>query len=57
MKPMDRFERGRSDRLAALREQLAAAAANRQRLTAEEVARSLDELQQEIAGRPGGPST
>jgi hypothetical protein len=53
---MDRFQTSRSDRLAAIREQLAAAAANRQRLTAEEVARSLDELQQEMAGCPGGPS-
>jgi hypothetical protein len=57
MKPMDRFQTSRSDRLAAIREQLAAAVANRQRLTAEDVARSLDELQQEITGPPGGPST
>ena len=57
MKPMNRIQTGRSDRLAAIREQLAAAVANRQRLTAEEVAKSLDELQQEIAGTPGGPAT
>ncbi|WP_179221806.1 hypothetical protein [Inquilinus limosus] len=57
MKSTDRLKTRRSDRLAAIREQLAAAVANEQRLTAREVATSLDRLQQEIAATPGGPST
>ncbi|MGK9167324.1 hypothetical protein KXR53_13550 [Inquilinus limosus] len=57
MKPMDRFQAGQNARLATIQDQLAAAVANRQRLTAKEVTRSLDELQQEIAGTRGDPPT
>jgi antitoxin ParD1/3/4 len=50
---LEDFEASRSERLAVIRDQLAAAAANPQRLTAEEVSENLDQLQREIAGARG----
>ncbi|MGF6229771.1 antitoxin ParD1/3/4 [Inquilinus ginsengisoli] len=50
---LEDFEASRSERLATIRDQLAAAAANPQRLTAEEVSESLNELDREIAGLRG----
>lgn len=47
---LEDFEASRSERLAVIRDQLAAAAANPRRLTAEEVADSLDQLEREISG-------
>lgn len=50
---LEDFEASRSERLAMIRDQLAAAAANPQRLTADEVSESLDQLQREISGARG----
>jgi len=53
MKATDGLAVSRSERLATIREQIAAAAGNSRRLTAKDVAKSLDELHQEIAGTRG----
>lgn len=50
---LEDFEASRSERLATIRDQIAAAAANPQRLTAEEVSESLDQLEREITDTRG----